>query len=207
MPGTSANASAASDRLAEQARLLDLSNDAIIVRDGADRVKYWNRGAFQLYGYTREEAQGLVTHELLQTEFPEPLELIAARLRQENHWTGELTHTRKDGSRIVVLSRWALVRDRDGNPQGVLETNNDITRQKQIEQALRESEEQLRDLAEGLEAKCGREPGSWSTAIERLWNAPSSFENCGIAWCEPRMRRDGTSRGSCTTVWANILPR
>ncbi len=166
--------------LAEQARLLDLSNDAIIVRDSADRITYWNRGAFQLYGYAREEAQGLVAHELLQTEFPEPLELIAARLRHENHWTGELTHTRKDGSRIVVLSRWALVRDPDGNPQGVLETNNDITRQKQIEQALRESEEQLRALADGLESQVrartrelehrNREALERTRQLRELWN-------------------------------------
>jgi PAS domain S-box-containing protein len=166
--------------LAEQARLLDLSNDAIIVRDSADRVTYWNRGAFQLYGYTQEEAQGLVTHELLQTVFPEPLELIAARLRQENHWTGELTHTRKDGSRIVILSRWALVRNREGNPQGVLETNNDITRQKQIEQALRESEEQLRALADGLETQVrartrelehrNREALERTRQLRELWN-------------------------------------
>ncbi len=166
--------------LAEQARLLDLSNDAIIVRDGADRVKYWNRGAFQLYGYSREEAEGLVAHELLQTEFPEPPALIAARLRQQNHWTGELTHTRKDGSRIVVLSRWALVRDRDGNPQGVLETNNDITRQKQIEQALRENQEQLRDLADGLESQVrartrelehrNREALERTRQLRELWN-------------------------------------
>jgi PAS domain S-box-containing protein len=166
--------------LAEQARLLDLSNYAIIVRDSADRVTYWNRGAFQLYGYAREEAQGLVTHDLLQTEFPEPLEVIAARLRHENQWTGELTHTRKDGSRIVVLSRWALVRDHQGNPQGVLETNNDITRQKQIEQALRESEEQLRALADGLETQVrartreleqrNREALERTQQLRELWN-------------------------------------
>ena len=166
--------------LKEQARLLDLSNDAIIVRDSEDRITYWNRGAYQLYGFTREEALGLATHELLQTEFPEPPELIAALLRQENHWTGELTHTRKDGSRIVVLSRWALVRDRDGNPQGALETNNDITRQKQIEQALRESEEQLRDLADGLETQVrartrelehrNREALERTQQLRELWN-------------------------------------
>jgi PAS domain S-box-containing protein len=163
---------------AEQARLLDLSNDAIMVRDSADRVTYWNRGAFQLYGYTREEALGRVTHELLQTEFPEPLEVTAARLALENRWTGELTHTRKDGSRIVVLSRWTLVRDHDGKPAGVLETNND--RQKQIEQALRESEEQLRAVADGLETQVrartrdleqrNRKVLERSRQLRELWN-------------------------------------
>ena len=129
--------------LAERARLLDLSSDAIFVRDAADRVTYWNRSASELYGYSREEAVGRVSHELLRTEFPEPLESIAEQLHQDNRWTGELIHRHKDGSRIVVASRWTLDRDDGGNRKRVLETNNDITQQKQSEEALRESEEHL----------------------------------------------------------------
>src|SRR6202161_524767 len=56
--------------LSEQARLLDLSNDAIFVRDARDHVTYWNKGAMELYGFTCEEALGRVAHELLQTQFP-----------------------------------------------------------------------------------------------------------------------------------------
>ena len=54
-------------RLAEQTRLLDLSNEAILVRDAQDRITYWNDGARELYGYSREEALGKVTHKLLRT--------------------------------------------------------------------------------------------------------------------------------------------
>jgi PAS domain S-box-containing protein len=137
--------------LAERARLLDLSNDAILVRDAADRVTYWNKSASELYGYSREEAMGRVSHELLRTEFPEPLERITEQLQQDNRWTGELIHRHKEGSRIVVASRWALDRDGRGHQKRVLETNNDITQQKLNERALRESEERLRTLSDGLE--------------------------------------------------------
>jgi two-component system cell cycle sensor histidine kinase/response regulator CckA len=152
--------------LAEQARLLDLSNDAILVRDAVDRITYWNKGASELYGYTREEAQGRVSHELLCTEFPEPLERITEQLQRENRWSGELTHKRKDERAIVVASRWSLDRDGQGNPRGVLETNNDITQQKRTEEALRESEEQLRALADGLEAQVRARTGE----LRELWN-------------------------------------
>ena len=141
----------AEQALAERARLLDLSNDAILVRDAADRVTYWNQSASELYGYSRGEAVGRVSHELLRTEFPEPLERITEQLQQDNRWTGELIHRHKDGSRIVVASRWALDRDDGGNRKRVLETNTDITQQKLNERALRESEERLRTLSDGLE--------------------------------------------------------
>src|SRR6202171_6494132 len=141
----------AEQALAERARLLDLSNDAILVRDGTDRITYWNQSASELYGYRREEAVGRVSHELLRTEFPEPLERITEQLHHDNRWNGELIHRHKDGDRIVVASRWALDRDDGGNRKYILETNNDITQQKRSEQALRESEERLRTLCDGLE--------------------------------------------------------
>jgi PAS domain S-box-containing protein len=139
--------------LAERAQLLDLSSDAIFVRDAADRVTYWNKSASELYGYSRDEALGRVTHDLLRTEFPEPLERIFEQFHRDSRWTGELIHTRKDGGKIVVVSRWALDRDDLGNRKCVLETNNDITQQKQSEKALRESENRLRALTDTLETQ------------------------------------------------------
>lgn len=127
-------------KLSEQARLLDLSNDAIMVRDSSDHITYWNRGATEIYGYTREEAIGRVTHELFASEFPEPLDRITEKLYRDERWNGELIHTRKDGVKIVVASRWALDRDANGLPVAILETNSDITQRKQSEEALRRSE-------------------------------------------------------------------
>jgi PAS domain S-box-containing protein len=139
--------------LAEQARLLDLSNDAIIVHDPQGRITYWNRGAQEVYGYSSEETLGRLTDELFKTVYTQPLEQIVAQLEREDRWSGELIHRRKDGTQIVVSSRWALDRDSAGTILAILETNNDISQQKRNEQALRESKEQLRALAESLETK------------------------------------------------------
>jgi PAS domain S-box-containing protein len=124
-------------RLAEQARLLDLSNDAIIVRDYRDRIVYWNRGAEEMYGFSAKEALGRITHELLQTAHPENLEKIRKKLERDHRWAGELVHTRKDGITITVFSRWTLDRDVRGRPRSILETNTDITARKRAEQQQR----------------------------------------------------------------------
>jgi len=135
-------------RLAEQARLLDLTNEAILVRDSRDRITYWNHGAKELYGYSAEEALGKVTHKLLQTKHSEPLDQIQKKFERAGRWNGELTHTSKDGQKIVVMSHWALDRDELGRRGHVLETNTDITQRKHAEVALQRSRDVLEKLVE-----------------------------------------------------------
>ena len=121
-------------RVAEQARLLDLTNDAIIVRDHKDRIVYWNRGAQEMYGFSRKEALGKITHHLLRTAHPENLKSIRKRLERDNRWSGELVHTRKNGENIAVLSRWNLDQDAHGHRPLILETNSDVTARKRADQ-------------------------------------------------------------------------
>jgi PAS domain S-box-containing protein len=121
------------ERLAEQARLLDLTIDAVLVRDAQDRITYWNDGARELYGYSRQEALGKVTHKLLRTVHPEPRTDIRKKLERDNRWSGELVHTCKGGTKVVVISRWSLDRDAKGSPASILETNTEITERKRAE--------------------------------------------------------------------------
>jgi PAS domain-containing protein len=65
-------------QLAYQAKLLDLANDAILVRTVDGRITYWNEGAEHLYGWTKAEALGKSTQELIRTEFPEDVSYIFA---------------------------------------------------------------------------------------------------------------------------------
>jgi PAS domain S-box-containing protein len=123
-------------KLREQAGLLDLTHDSIMVRDMADVVMYWNRGAEKLYGWTPEEAAGQVTHQLLRTVFPVPLEEVKAVLLRAGRWEGDLVHTKRDGTQITVASRWSLQRDAAGQPAGTLEINNDISERRAAREAL-----------------------------------------------------------------------
>ena len=134
--------------LAEKARLLDLTHDAIIVRDMEGRIRYWNHGAEDLYGWSREEAMGKVSHLLLQTEFPVPVEQMLAELNRNDRWIGELVHTASDGRRLTVLARKTLDRDGEGRPAAVLENLTDITARKRAEQALQASQSLFSSLVE-----------------------------------------------------------
>ena len=124
--------------LQKQADLLDLTRDAIIVRDMGDRIIFWNHGAEKRYGWVREEAYGKVSHKLLKADFSEPLKEIFRKLFQKGHWEGEVTHTRRDGKKIVVLSRWELQKNDNNEPTGYMEINTDITKRKKMEKAIKE---------------------------------------------------------------------
>lgn len=137
---------AATECLTKQARLLDISSDAIIMCDRDDRILYWNQGATKLYGWTDVESRGHASHELLQTQFPEPLGDIYTALNRDSRWEGEVAQRRRDGSRMTVWTRWVLDRDETGSPVGVLVTNSDISERKQAEEELRERNEQFRAL-------------------------------------------------------------
>jgi PAS domain S-box-containing protein len=137
--------------LRHHADLLEQAHDSLLICRFRGAIDYWSRGAEVLYGYTREEALGRVSHQLLQTAHPLGMAQIDSLLEHDGHWKGELTQTTKDGRKLTVESQWTLAVDADGN-KTVLEANSDITARKRAEEALRESESRERVRAEEFEA-------------------------------------------------------
>jgi PAS domain S-box-containing protein len=138
-----------------QASVLDAANDAIIeLEPPDDTIRYWNRGAEKLYGWTRAEAVGKNITSLLETRLktgsPETFDQIRAALTRHNNWEGELIHTRRDGTQVYVASRWTMQQETETEPAIWLEVNRDITERKKAEQELQKAEEArrlARDLA------------------------------------------------------------
>ena len=133
--------------------LLELTQDAVIVRDPHDRVVYWNRAAQALYGWSRREALGVVIHDLLRTRFPGDRAEIMATLRRVGSWDGLLHHQTRDHGEIAAWSRWSVVHDRNGRIVSVLETNRDVTEQQRDLEALRARVIQLQAAVERHEAE------------------------------------------------------
>jgi len=145
-----------SQNLHLQSKLIHLAHDAILVRDPISRVLSWNRGAEELYGWSAQEALGRISHILLKTRSPISRAVIDMYLKQQEHWEGELTHTCRDGSTVIVESRQVLVRNEGGQPPAILEINRDITKRRHmehVEQAVhREIAERLTFLQQVLDA-------------------------------------------------------
>ena len=150
-PQPPAHVNGAANRTVPLAYVLDQTSDAICVCGLGGVIEYWNRAAEALYGWRAEEAVGRVAQALLKTVYPAPLERIEAELRRTGGWQGELLHTKNDGTRVTVASRWALQRDDAGTPVAVIEADTDITDNKRLEAERVELEERLRQ-AEKMEA-------------------------------------------------------
>lgn len=130
-------------KLREQAELLDITDDAILVRDLEDRIIFWNRGAEARYGWPAAEAMGKTSYVLLETVFPLPLPRIKEELFKKGYWAGELIHTNASGRTLVVESHWAVRFDKSGRPQAIMEINNDITERKAAQEELEKAKEEL----------------------------------------------------------------
>ncbi len=139
-------------KISEQAALLNVAKDAILVRDLENRIVFWNKGAERLYGWLAHETLGLNANDLLFQGTSPQLQDIYKVVAQRSEWQGELTEVQKDGQKVIVESRWTLVRDFKGQPKSILVVNTDITEKKQLEaQFLRAQRlESVGTLASGM---------------------------------------------------------
>lgn len=121
-------------KIREQAALIDKAQDAILLQDLDGRIVYANPGATRLYGWSAGEfPQGGVTDQLFAPCAAKVAE-AGQRVRERGEWQGELEQATKQGARLLVESRWTLIRDDQGQPKNILLINTDITEKKRLEQ-------------------------------------------------------------------------
>jgi PAS domain S-box-containing protein len=142
----------ADEQIRSQAALLDVTQDAIFVRDFSDRILYWNDGAQRLYGWTLMEARGKTSSELLSSGGTTQLSQALEAVREHGQWNGELLQKTRDGRELIVQSRWTAVNERKDEPRAILVVNTDITEKKKLEAQLLRAQrlESIGTLASGL---------------------------------------------------------
>ena len=129
----------ATEQLTRQAEMLDLASEPIFAWDFERGIVFWNKAATETYGFTRDQALGRNSHELLQTAHPGGTARIRDTLRRTGRWDGELTHSTHEGRKIVVESRMALLTTAGGE-RLVLESCRDITARRAAEDDLRQAQ-------------------------------------------------------------------
>ncbi len=142
----------AEDRIRQQASLLDKARDAIFVCDLNFQILYWNKSAERIYGWSPEEAFGRLAADLLCGGDPAFIIEASVYLSDHDEWQTEAINFTRGGDKIVVESRWALVRTDDGSPDYYLITNTDISERKSTEQHLLRAQrlESIGTLAGGI---------------------------------------------------------
>jgi PAS domain S-box-containing protein len=164
-------------RIAEQASLLDQARDAILVRDLDHRIRYYNRSAERLYGWTASDVMGQSVRDRF-FEDPSVFDAAMSKLLQDGNWEGEIAVKGRDGSRLVVESHWTLTRDARGEPRSVLVIDTNITEKKELERRFLRSQrmESIGTLAGGIAHDLNNMLAPVLMSIELLKDDPPAAE-------------------------------
>ena len=100
-------------------------DESFMYRTLEGSIKGWNHAAVRFYGFPSQAAVGCISHSLLKTEFPEPLDRINRHLGEASYWKGRLLHTTRDGRKVEVESQWMMVKSTPSKPARVIEINRD----------------------------------------------------------------------------------
>ncbi len=136
------------------AAIVDSSDDAIVSKTLEGIITSWNSSAERLFGYTADEAIGQHISLIIPTERRDEETIIIDRIKRgERIEHFDTIRVRKDKKLLDISLTISPVRDANGTIIGASKIARDVTERKQIERALRESEERYRTLADALETQ------------------------------------------------------
>ncbi len=139
----------AEEKIQSLANIVESSNDAIITESLDGIITSWNRGAEQVYGYSAEEILGKPISILEPGILVEETKKLAELVKQgEKVQQYETLRLRKDGTKINVSMTLSPVFDIDGKLTAISVIYRDITKRKEAEEKLLESEEKYRNIVE-----------------------------------------------------------
>lgn len=142
----------ASQKIRDQAALIDLATDAIVVLEPTGVVHSWNAGAEKVFGITGADACGQPLAGLISKGDSTVLDRALSETRQTGEWRGDLIAIRPNGDNVVAHSHWTLLCKPDGSTRGILSVSTDQTEFKQMQAQLYRAQrmDSLGALASGI---------------------------------------------------------
>jgi len=140
------------EKLREQAEMLNQAHDSIVLSDLDGRIMYWNAGAERLYGWSAEEMIGQLQDDFCTPEEADLMRSIREETVANGAWKGEMHLANKNGERVLIETHRTLIRDPEGKPKGSISISADITEQKRLETQLLRAQrmESIGTLAGGI---------------------------------------------------------
>ncbi len=171
--------------LALQAHLLANVHDAIVALDGSFRITYWNEAAEQLFGWTREEALGRPSRELLQAVIAgSSWDDALTVLLRDNSYRGEVRYRHKDGHELWADVHSHVIVNGDGDTEGVVASIRDIGEQKRAQEALAWEAARLRAIVDAAPVGLGivgadGEVLLRNDVLREIWAGEASVDSVG----------------------------
>ena len=126
----------AAAQLHEQASLIDLAPDAIVVRNLDRTLRFWNKGAERLYGWKTHEVLGKTMETQMYRDAGEFKAKFQQILASNGQWTSEFEQRASDGSTLHVEAHSTVLRDEHGQPSGVMAVITDIRERRQARKEI-----------------------------------------------------------------------
>jgi PAS domain S-box-containing protein len=143
----------ADDRVRSQALLLDSVRESVVASDMRHRITFWNRGAEALFGHRAEQALGHAIDTLIipaDDEVKRGWQSELGEVARNGTWQGQALRRRRDGSLLWTDVVVSMIVNASGVPSGYISIHRDITELRRNQEMLRDSREQLRNLASSL---------------------------------------------------------
>jgi PAS domain S-box-containing protein len=172
---------------ARLAAIVNSSDDAIVSKTLDGIIQSWNRGAELIFGYSAAEAVGQhITLIIPEDRRAEEDQVLASLRRGEKIDHFETVRRAKDGRLVDISLTVSPVIDSQGRIIGASKIARDITARKRAAEALRESEERFRHMADNAPVMIWVSDKSGSSVyLNKLWydiTGQTQLEGSGLGW-------------------------
>lgn len=126
------------------ANLVEQTSDAILSTDPSLNIMSWNKGAEDIYGFTREEVMGKPLRSFLKSSLePEASQKLMDDLNSKGYYNAEYIFFSKQQQPISIQASVTVLRNQDQEITGYVAVHRDISERKQLEKQLKEFNRQL----------------------------------------------------------------